>query len=165
MPAGDDNLNLWASPTITAPLARSESSGDDSIRPSFEPFTLPNPVAGLLDADGSSFVMLALDGTPLAANQQALSLLGARSLDELSTGSAARGVLGSLLDHVPQQLLANASGPGMSAGGTWQGDFDHTDREGRHRIYRATVVVTHDDSSADGGHIGIITHDVTHSRD
>jgi diguanylate cyclase (GGDEF)-like protein len=182
--AGDDNLNNWASPTLTAPTitpptitarrqARLETAATvETTRPSF---SLPVPVAGVLDADGSSFVMLGLDGTPLAANQQALSMLGANSLADLGSGSTARGMLRSLLDHVPQQLLAEATMPGLEAGGTWQGDFDHTDIGGRQRIYRATVIVHHDANSPDAashngdcvtnGYIGIITHDVTTSRD
>ena len=74
-------------------------------------------------------------------------------------------MLRSLLDHVPQQLLAESALPGIGAGGTWQGDFDHTGTDGAHRIYRATVVVHHDEAVLGGGHIGIITHDVTIARD
>ena len=74
--------------------------------------------------------MLALDGSPLAANQQALSLLGAGSIDDLTSGSTSRGVLRSLLDHVPQQLLSDSNSPGRPVGGTWQGDFDHTGNDG-----------------------------------
>jgi diguanylate cyclase (GGDEF)-like protein len=160
VPAGDHNLNDWASPRIKSAPAASAPT----ILATATPFALPHPVSGLLDADGSSFVMLGLDGTPLAANQQALALLGAESLDDLNTGSASRGVLRSLLDHVPQQMLASPSSTGV-AGGTWQGDFDHTGPNGTHRIYRATVVVQHDLESGDGGYIGIITHDVTIARD
>ena len=174
--AGDHNLNDWGSPTVTAPDDPTPITGatsgqpveDDTRDESDAPahgFALPYPVAGLLDADGSSFVMLALDGTPLAANQQALTMLGADTVDDLSTGSMARGVLRSLLDHVPQQLLAETAAPGLGTGGTWQGDFDHVGNDGMHRIYRATVVVQHDETATGGGHIGIITHDVTIARD
>jgi diguanylate cyclase (GGDEF)-like protein len=131
------------------------------------PAVLPEPIASLLDTDGSALVMLSLDGTPQAANQQALTMLGAQSIDELRTGSMASGVLRSLLDHVPQQLLTPSPGAG---GGTWQGDFDHVGADGVHRIYRATVVVQHEvvSSNAESGHdgyIGIIAHDVTIARD
>ena len=100
-------LNDWASPTVTAPQITStrssptrssrhrssrtrgttgaEQIGDPDGQASEH--LLPYPVAGLLDADGSSFVMLALDGTPLAANQQALSMLGAETIADLATGS------------------------------------------------------------------------------
>ena len=165
MPSGDDNLNDWASPTITsAPTLSAPPNGSDGS-PAPELFALTQHVAGLLDADGSSFVMLSLDGSPLAANQRALSLLGAGSIDDLASGSTSRGVLRSLLDHVPQQLLSDSNSPGRPVGGTWQGDFDHTGNDGMHRIYRATVVVHHDDALDEDGFIGIITHDVTAARE
>ena len=66
---------------------------------------------------------------------------------------------------MPQQLLSDTTTPGRPAGGTWQGDFDHTGNDGLHRIYRATVVVQQDDESTDDGFIGIITHDVTAARE
>ena len=57
--------------------------------------------------------MLALDGTPLAANQQALTMLGADTIDDLARRARPlAGVLRSLLDHVPQQLLAESTLPG-----------------------------------------------------
>ncbi len=151
MPGGDD---IWNEKTHGDGSARQDGAVE-----------LPAPIASLLDADGSSLILLALDGTPLSTNQQALKLLRADSLDDLAAGSAPRGVLRSLLDHVPQQLLTALPGSDLPAGGTWQGDFDHTDSEGEHRVFRATVVVQHDESLTGEGFIGIITHDVTFARD
>ena len=179
MRAGDDKLNNWSSPTVNAPkipaAPQTRPEAETTAETTVTSFSLPGPVAGVLDADGSSFVMLGLDGTPLAANQQALSMLGASTLADLGSGSTARGVLRSLLDHVPQQLLAESTLPGLVPGGTWQGDFDHTDLDGRQRIYRATVIVHHNVGSAGSGpdngevvsdgYIGIISHDVTNSRE
>ncbi len=146
-----DNMKYWGSPATTA-----------APTPAHE-LWLPSPLAGLLDADGSALVILALDGTPRAANQHALSLLGASSIEELTEAADARSTLRSLLDHVPQQLLAD---PSDNGGGTWHGDFDHTDHHGMQRILRATVIVHHDSTGgSDRGFVGIIAHDVTTARD
>ncbi len=150
--SGGEQPNNWASPaTLAAPVTPAD------VR-------LPGPVSDLLDADGSALIILAVDGTPRAANRQALDLLGAASLDELVEGDTARGTLRSLLDHVPQQLLADPRS-GMSGGGTWNGDFDHTDHQGDQRVLRATVIVRHDHDVADQGFVGIIAHDVTAARE
>ncbi len=148
--------NNWGSPTVTIRPAPVAGAG------------LPTPVGELLDADGSALVVLALDGTPQAANRHALGLLGVDSIEELADRAAARGTIRSLLDHVPQQLLAE---PSHDGGGTWHGDFDHTDQDGVQRILRATVIVHHSVASAPAdaqhvhGFIGIVAHDVTAARE
>jgi diguanylate cyclase (GGDEF)-like protein len=129
--------------------------------------TLPPPVpdvlhdalAALLDADQTAVVILGFDGRVRAANDSALHLLGADSTDALQPGGSAHGMLRSVLDQAPRQLVAGRSD------GTWQGDVDRTDGAGEPRVLRATVAARRDATLDGGGFIGLIAHDVTRARD
>jgi diguanylate cyclase (GGDEF)-like protein len=115
-------------------------------------------VRRLLDADGTAVLVLDLDDVVHSANDMALDLLGVDGLDELQPGSGRHGMLRSLLDHAPRALVAGR------APGTWQGDIDHLDPDGRSRILRATVTVGLDDAMPTGGFVGVTAHDVTMAR-
>ena len=81
-------------------------------------------IAALLDADETSVVVLGFDGLVRAANESALHLLGADSAASLQPGASGHGMLRSMLDQAPRQLVAG------SYDGTWQGDVDHIDAAG-----------------------------------
>jgi diguanylate cyclase (GGDEF)-like protein len=120
--------------------------------------SLPLAIRELLDADRTAAIVLALDGTVLSANETALELFGAKSVAAMTPGSASRAVLRSMLDHAPRHLVNG------TADGIWQGDIDHIDATGEHRIFRATLAARHDSAHVSGGFIGIAAHDVTISR-
>jgi diguanylate cyclase (GGDEF)-like protein len=156
--AADNNNDVASAETTTGAAATARTTG----------FDLPESVNRILEADGTSMIVMTLDGQPLAANRQALALLGVDSIEDLRAGGSTGGVLRSLLDHVPQQLLRHERQGGQggpAANGLWQGDFDHIGIDGEHRVHSATVTVHHDPNMVTGGFIGIITHDVTISRD
>lgn len=113
----------------------------------------------LLDADRTAIVVVGLDGIAHTANQSALQLLGASSTDLVQPGSPSHGMLRSLLDHAPRQLVAG------EYEGTWQGDIDHVDAFGGSMVLRATVASRLDPMFGGGGFVGLIAHDVTHARE
>lgn len=113
----------------------------------------------LLDADGTAMVIIGFDGSIQAANDSALRMLGAPTIEELVPGSAGHIMLRSLLDHAPRQLISGQSN------GTWQGDIDHVDVFGESLVLRATVAARRDVSLEGGGFIGLIAHDVTRARE
>ena len=112
----------------------------------------------LLDADETAVVVLGFDGAVRAANDCALHLLGAESTAALQPGDVAYAMLRSLLDQAPRQLVAGRYD------GTWQGDVDRIDAVGELRVFRATVATRHDPALEGGGFVGLIAHDVTHTR-
>ncbi len=120
--------------------------------------SLPLAIRELLDADRTAAIVLALDGTVLSANETALELLGAESVGAMTIGSASCAVLHSMLDHAPRHLVNGTTD------GIWQGDIDHIDPMGEHRIFRATLATRHDSALPGGGFIGLAAHDVTISR-
>jgi diguanylate cyclase (GGDEF)-like protein len=120
---------------------------------------LHDSLAALLDADQTAVVVLGFDGRVRAANDSALHLLGAESTDALQPGGSAHGMLRSVLDQAPRQLVAGRYD------GTWQGDVDRTDGAGEPRVLRATVAARRDPTLDGGGFIGLIAHDVTRARD
>jgi diguanylate cyclase (GGDEF)-like protein len=123
------------------------------------PDVLHDALAALLDADQTAVVVLGFDGRVRAANDSALHLLGADSTDALQPGGSAHGMLRSVLDQAPRQLVAGRYD------GTWQGDVDRTDGAGEPRVLRATVAARRDATLDGGGFIGLIAHDVTRARD
>lgn len=175
MPEDDqDSERGGSAPTVdTAPEPapgptdrRSRPEGDADPAEASEPdeagapeLRVPPPVEELLDADGSSVVVLGLDGELRYLNRSALKLLGARTIADLRPGTAAHGLMRSFLDHVPQHLFHDP------AGGTWHGDFDHTNPLGDHQVFRATVAVRHDPAARGGGFLALMAHDVTAARD
>jgi diguanylate cyclase (GGDEF)-like protein len=120
---------------------------------------LHDALAALLDADQTAVVVLGFDGRVRAANDAALHLLGADSTEALQPGGSAHGMLRSVLDQAPRQLVSGRSD------GTWQGDVDRTDGSGEPRVLRATVAARRDATLDGGGFIGLIAHDVTRARD
>jgi len=137
---------------------RPESSDDSAFDPP-PPGAWRDAIAALLDADETSVVVLGFDGFVRSANESALRLLGADSTAALQPGASGHGMLRSILDQAPRHLVAG------SYDGTWQGDVDHTDAAGASRVFRATVAARRDESLDGGGFVGLITHDVTRSRD
>lgn len=119
---------------------------------------LPLAVRELLDADSTAVIILGLRGDVWSANETALELLGAESVEAMTTGSASHAVLRSMLDHAPRHLVSGTSD------GVWQGDVDHIDPMGDLRVFRATIATRHDARVMGGGFIGVSAHDVTISR-
>ena len=119
---------------------------------------LPLAVRELLDADSTAVIILGLRGDVWSANETALELLGAESVEAMTTGSASHAVLRSMLDHAPRHLVSGTSD------GVWQGDVDHIDPMGDLRVFRATIATRHDARVLGGGFIGVSAHDVTISR-
>jgi diguanylate cyclase (GGDEF)-like protein len=115
----------------------------------------PTEIDELLDADGSIVVVLDRGGSVRTINPAGLRVLGAKTVREVIPGSAPHALLGSLIDHVPQHLLAE------TRHGTWHGDFDHTDDDGRPQVFRATVIARPDER---GGFVAVTAHDVTAAR-
>lgn len=112
----------------------------------------------LLDADQTAVVILGFDGSVRSANDTALHLLGADSTESLQPGGSAHGLLRSLLDQAPRQLVAGGYD------GTWHGDVDQIDAAGHPHVYRTTVAARRDPTSATGGFLGLIAHDVSRAR-
>jgi diguanylate cyclase (GGDEF)-like protein len=137
---------------------RPETSGPDALDPP-PPGGWHDAIAALLDADETSVVVLGFDGLVRAANDSALHLLGVDSAASLQPGASAHGMLRSMLDQAPRQLVAG------SYDGTWQGDVDHIDAAGVSRVFRATVAARRDGTLDGGGFVGLIAHDVTRARD
>jgi diguanylate cyclase (GGDEF)-like protein len=137
---------------------RPSDSGDRALPPPVAD-VLHDALASLLDADQTAVVVLGFDGRVRAANDSALHLLGAESTDALQPGGSAHGMLRSVLDQAPRQLVAGRYD------GTWQGDVDRTDGAGEPRVLRATVAARRDPTIDGGGFIGLIAHDVTRARD
>ena len=121
-------------------------------------FVLPLAARELLDADRTAVVIMTLDGAVQAANESALELLGAPSIESLTVGSAGHVMLRSILDHAPRHLVSG------STDGTWQGDVDRIDTVGDQLVFRATVAVRRDEQLPTGGFIGLTAHDVTSAR-
>ena len=121
-------------------------------------FALPLAARELLDADRTAVVIMTLDGAVRAANESALDLLGAPSVESLAVGSASHVMLRSILDHAPRHLVNG------STDGTWQGDIDRIDTVGDQLVFRATVAVRRDDQLPTGGFIGLTAHNVTSAR-
>lgn len=119
---------------------------------------LPTAVRELLDADRTAIVLLDADGRVRSANETALELLGAPSVEAMSVGSASHRLLRSMLDHAPRHLAKG------TVDGIWQGDIDHIDAMGEQRTFRATLTTRHDPALPGGGFIGLAAHDVTVSR-
>jgi diguanylate cyclase (GGDEF)-like protein len=113
----------------------------------------------LLDADQTAVVVLGFDGSVRAANDTALHLLGADSTAALQPGGSAHGMLRSLLDQAPRQLVAGGYD------GTWHGDVDRIDAGGDSRVFRTTVAARRDPTNEGEGFVGLIAHDVSRSRD
>jgi diguanylate cyclase (GGDEF)-like protein len=137
---------------------RPSDSGDRALPPPVAD-VLHDALASLLDADQTAVVVVGFDGRVRAANDSALHLLGAESTDALQPGGSAHGMLRSVLDQAPRQLVAGRYD------GTWQGDVDRTDGAGEPRVLRATVAARRDPTIDGGGFIGLIAHDVTRARD
>ena len=137
---------------------RPESSGAAAFDPP-PPGGWHDAIAALLDADETSLVVLGFDGLVRAANESALRLLGADSAALLQPGASGHGMLRSILDQAPRQLVAGGYD------GTWQGDVDHIDADGGVRVFRATVATRRDETLDGGGFVGLIAHDVTRARD
>jgi diguanylate cyclase (GGDEF)-like protein len=112
----------------------------------------------LLDADLTAVVILDLDGAIRAANDTALRLLGASSVEDLVAGTPAQDALASMLGQAPLRLVS------AIGDGTWQGDLDHVDALGDHRVLRATLATRRGDGLPGGGYIGLVAHDVTGAR-
>jgi diguanylate cyclase (GGDEF)-like protein len=119
---------------------------------------VPAIVDELLDADGSIVIVLDMDRVVRTINPAALELLGAESASGITPGSASHALMRSFLDQVPQRLLNDVNG------GTWRGEFDHTNSAGDPTVYRATVAVHHDASASGRGSIALIAHNVTAAR-
>ncbi len=102
---------------------RPKSSAGDALVPP-PPGGSHDAIAALLDADETSVVVLGFDGLVRAANESALQLLGADSAAALQPGESGHGMLRSMLDQAPRQLVAGGYD------GTWQGDVDHIDATG-----------------------------------
>ncbi len=141
---------------------------NDNEQPSSSPALPPpdqasseDPLQTLLDADGTAIVITGFDGVVRVANDAALRLLGVDSTDELQPDGDGHGhgMLRSLLDQAPRQLLTGG------IDGTWQGDMDHADTFGGSRMFRATVTARRDSGLVGGGFVGLVAHDVTHSRE
>ncbi len=136
---------------------RRESSDDRALPPP-PPGEWHDAITALLDADQTCVVVLGFDGLVRAANESALQLLGVDSAAALQPGASAHGMLRSLLDQAPRQLV------GGGYDGTWQGDVDHIDARGESRVFRSTVAARRDPSLDGGGFVGLIAHDVTRAR-
>ncbi len=136
---------------------RSDDSRRDVLVPP-PPGEWSDVITELLDADQTSVVVLGFDGLVRAANDSALTLLGAESAADLQPGASAHGMLRSMLDQAPRHLVTGGSD------GTWQGDVDHTDPAGVSRVFRATIAARRDDMIDGGGFVGLIAHDVTRAR-
>ena len=134
------------------------SSGDRALPPPI-PDVLHDALPALLDADQTAVVLLDFDGTVRAANDSALHLLRAESTDALQPGGSGHGMLRSVLDQAPRQLVAGGYD------GTWQGDVDRIDAGGESRVFRATVTARRSPILDGGGFVGLIAHDVTRARD
>ena len=128
-----------------------ESQGMDA-------FALPLAARELLDADRTAVVIMTLGGAVQAANESALEMLGAPSIESLTVGTASHAMLRSVLDHAPRHLVNG------STDGTWQGDVDRIDPAGDQLVFRATVAVRRDGRVPTGGFIGLTAHDVTSAR-
>jgi diguanylate cyclase (GGDEF)-like protein len=129
-----------------------QPSGSDAHR------ALQDVLPELLDADQSAVVILGFDRRVHAANDTALQLLGADSTDALQPDGPAHGMLRSLLDQAPRQLVAG------SYDGTWHGDVDRIDAGGNPQVFRATVAARRHAAGTGGGFVGLIAHDVSRAR-
>jgi diguanylate cyclase (GGDEF)-like protein len=129
------------------------TTGDDTA-----PLAMPVALRTLLDADRTAVVIMGLDGSVHAANETALELMGATSVEWLVSGSASYSALRSFLDHAPRHLVNG------STEGTWEGDIDRIGPMGEYYLYRATVAVRLDPRLPGGGFIGFTAHDVTIAR-
>jgi diguanylate cyclase (GGDEF)-like protein len=136
---------------------RSDDSRRDVLVPP-PPGEWSDVITELLDADQTSVVVLGFDGLVRAANDSALTLLGAETAADLQPGASGHGMLRSILDQAPRHLVTGGYD------GTWQGDVDHTDPAGVSRVFRATIAARRDDTIDGGGFVGLIAHDVTRSR-
>jgi diguanylate cyclase (GGDEF)-like protein len=143
----------------TALVPSGDSDNEAAARGVDPSVGLPLGVRELLDADRTAVMVLGLDAHVHAANETALELLGADRVEAVHAGTASHAVLRSILDHAPRHLVDGR------ASGTWQGDVDHTDPMGDHRVFRATVTTSHDRRLPGGGFIGVMAHDVTLARE
>ncbi|MEM1332069.1 MAG: EAL domain-containing protein [Actinomycetota bacterium] len=119
-------------------------------------------LADLLDADGTGVASVDADGTVRSANGAFCSIVGAHDLADLRPGTAPSGVVRSLLDHLPNELLHGVGG------GTWHGDLDHPAHGAsatRARVLRSTIVVEPCAPSRPGpARVTMLLHDVTDAR-
>lgn len=138
----------------TSPVNHERHATSDARAPGAESSALRE----LLDADQTAIAIVGLDGTVRSANESALRLVGADSLEALQAGSPGLGVLRSLLDHAPRHVITGASDA------TWQGEIDHIGDFGEPVVLRATVTARRDDALEGGGFIGLMAHDVTRAR-
>ncbi len=117
-------------------------------------------LADVLDDDGTGVATLGLDGQVHAANRTFLDIVGAATVDELHPGTAAFGVLRSLLDHLPNELTDD------HVGGVWHGDFDHhvLSNSVDARVLRSTVTVSPPSERDPEGRLSLLFHDVTDER-
>ena len=136
------------------PLAGTDAADAERSRG----FALPTDLRELLDADRTAVVMLGFDMIVRDANETALALLGATTLESLRPGTASHSMLLTLLDHAPRDLVAGLTD------GTWHGDIDHTDAFGERVEFRATVAARRDSTMYGDGFLGLTAHDVTAAR-
>ncbi len=117
-------------------------------------------LADVLDDDGTAVATLALDGQVHAANRTFLDIVGATTVAELRPGTAAFGVLRSLLDHLPNELTDD------DVGGVWHGDVDHhvLGNSVDARVLRSTVTVSPPSEADPDGRLSLLFHDVTDER-
>lgn len=143
-------------------MRRAEERGDvadNDNRGTNDSGALHEALPELLDADQTAVVILGFDGTVRDANDTALHLLGADSTAALQPGGPAHGLLRSLLDQAPHQLVAGGYD------GTWHGDVDRIDAAGDSRVFRATVAARRNPTNESEGFVGLIAHDVSRSRE
>jgi diguanylate cyclase len=146
--ADNDNERPGSSPGRVLPPPRPEPPG-----------SLPDAVAALLDADQTAAVIVGFDGVVHWANDTALDLLGADSTAALQPGGPAHGMLRSLLDQAPRQLVTGGHD------GIWQGDVDQIGAGAEARVFRATIAARRDPAHGPEGVVGLIAHDVSRARD
>ena len=159
-------------PARTGPSAPAPESNDAATRapnvvPRLPPTGQPSPrprldgaLRRVVDDDGSALALYSLDGAVHDVSASMLRLLGVSSIDEITSGSPADGILRSFLDHVPTELFSGRDG-------VWHGRVDHHTLTGEHLVLRATASAIAAGPSVPviernrGGQLALLLHDVT----
>ena len=151
----DDNHETPATTPLPPPVPRPASTLDGE--PTIDTRFGPN-VHRLLNDDGAAVAWVGADGTIRDLTQPMLDLIGASSIDDVTAGSPADGVLRSFLDHLPSEL---------SRGGNhvWRGRIDHRDATGHGLVFRATASPLADTPGDEPGDIALVMHDMTSQND
>ncbi len=151
----DDNHETPATTPLPPPVPPPASilDGEPTIDTRFGP-----NVHRLLNDDGAAVAWVGADGTIRDLTQPMLDLIGASSVDDVTAGSPADGVLRSFLDHLPSEL---------SRGGNhvWRGRIDHRDATGHGLVFRATASPLADTPGDEPGDIALVMHDMTSQND